>query len=398
MTNVRFIELFDKNRSGVLSESEAIEWNGWIGQSDHFREMVERLHDEEYLKRTVKQLAKARLEDWQDILVKIPELRSEGAVVRHINKGRLIRKWIAVAAAILFVAFTTYWFFNNKTDDSKVAAVEDIRPGGEKALLTLADGSTIILDNAANGNVAQQGSTKIIKLDNGQLAYDAGRNTHRRVLSGDLLYNTISTPRGGQYQITLPDGTKVWLNAASSIKFPAVFSGTERNVDVTGEAYMEIAKNVKQPFRVKANGTEIQVLGTSFNINAYSDEEAIKTTLVEGSVKIKTSKEEVVLKPGEQAVINKDDNSSIQKLLVQADDALAWKNGIFNFTDISLKEAMRQLARWYDLEVVYKNDVSNIRFYGKLSRSLSLSELLEALKVTELHFSVDNNRKLVVSL
>jgi ferric-dicitrate binding protein FerR (iron transport regulator) len=278
----------------------------------------------------------------------------------------------------------------------------DIAPGSEKAVLTLADGSTIILDNAANGNVAQQGGTKIIKLDNGQLAYDAGRNTHRRVLSGELLYNTISTPRGGQYQITLPDGTKVWLNAASSIKFPTAFSGSTREVEMTGEAYMEIAKNSKQPFRVKANGTEIQVLGTSFNINAYSDEEAVKTTLIEGRVRVSSLKSNVILKPGQQArialAVSSDQQAKGITVVNDADiqQALAWKNSLFKFNDASIEVIMRQLARWYNLDVVYEGNVTKT-FLATIPRNVPISQVLEALEITgAVKFKVEANKVTVI--
>jgi ferric-dicitrate binding protein FerR (iron transport regulator) len=310
--------------------------------------------------------------------------------------------WFRYAAAVVLLvggAAVGYKILKqDKGDGGKgipVASAKDIAPGSEKAVLTLADGSTIILDNAANGNVAQQGGTKIIKLDNGQLAYDAGRNTHRRVLSGELLYNTISTPRGGQYQITLPDGTKVWLNAASSIKFPATFSGSTREVEMTGEAYMEIAKNSKQPFRVKANGTEIQVLGTSFNINAYSDEEAVKTTLIEGSVKVLKDGQTAILKPGQQSRSGSDDRS-VKISVADLDKVMAWKNGLFNFEGAGLKEVMQQLSRWYDVEVVYESKIPDIEFIGKMSRKVSLSGVLKGLEGTGVHFRIENGRRLVV--
>jgi ferric-dicitrate binding protein FerR (iron transport regulator) len=308
--------------------------------------------------------------------------------------------WFRYAAILLLIAGTaTLLYVNNQPSKNlkQSALTPDIIPGGNKAILTLADGSTILLDSAANGSLAKQGNTKIIKLDAGQLSYSPSLAGNR---GEPTLYNTIATPRGGQYQVLLPDGSKVWLNAASSIKFPTAFTGKTREVEMTGEVYMEIAKNTKQPFLVKANGTEVQVLGTSFNMNAYNDEEAIQTTLIEGSVKVilpqssGSSKKEWLLKPGEQVEVM---NSQTAKIISNADieKVMAWKNGAFNFNDADLPAVLRQLERWYDINVKYEGIVPQKKFKGGMDRNVNLSDMLEVLKDMGIKFKMEG-RTLVV--
>jgi transmembrane sensor len=313
--------------------------------------------------------------------------------------------WFRYAAAvILVIGGASIWLahqINNlATTNGNKHLQTDITPGGNKAVLTLANGQQIILDNAQNGSIAQQGSTRIIKLTSGQLAYSSSLQKGQGGFSGkdlnrQILYNTISTPQGGQYQIVLPDGSKVWLNAASSIKFPAMFTGTERNVELSGEAYMEIAKNLKQPFVVKASNTEIRVLGTSFNINAYGDEEAIKTTLIEGRVKVLKGSKGAVLKPGQQAVVVSSDQQDINVQSANIEQTLAWKNGLFNFNNLSLQQILRQLSRWYNIEIVYQQQIPSKSFSGEIQRDLNLSEVLEVLKDAGVHFTLEG-RKLIV--
>lgn len=308
--------------------------------------------------------------------------------------------WFRYAAAVILIATgVTIYLVNNDsaiqpTDQNAKKQQNDIQPGGDRAILTLADGKKIILDNAANGNLADQGNTKIIKLTSGQLAYNASISM-RRGVEADPLYNTISTPRGGQYQIVLPDGSKVWLNAASSIKFPTAFTGERREVTVSGEAYMEIVKNTKQPFFVHTNKATLQVLGTSFNINAYTDEETEKTTLIEGSVKVVRDElsdkksNQILLKPGQEAVLAP--NSQLTTHAANIERALAWKNGVFQFDQATIPVVMRQLARWYDLEIHYADPMSIVdrSFKGKLQRSLPLSRILKLLEKGGINFKLE---------
>ena len=258
-------------------------------------------------------------------------------------------------------------------------------PGGNKATLTLADGSTINLNDAQDGVVARQGNTKIVKLVNGQLLYTAGKTIQQN------LYNTMTTPRGGQYNLTLPDGTQVWLNAASSITYPTAFTGQERIVQMVGEAYFEVAHNAKQPFKVKVKNMEVTVLGTHFNINACEGETATKTTLLQGSVKIIKGNTTTLLKPGQQAASsNYNEGSSVEE--VDVTESVAWKNGLFCFNDAGLGTIMRQLANWYDLDIHYEGQLPQRHFTGKVFRNLNLSEILKFLALNHINCKIEGNQ------
>jgi ferric-dicitrate binding protein FerR (iron transport regulator) len=232
-------------------------------------------------------------------------------------------------------------------------------------------------------------------LKNGQLLYNAGGP-----VKGAVTYNTMTTPKGRQFQLVLPDGSKVWLNAASSLRYPTVFAGNERTVEVTGEAYFEVARNATKPFVVKVgHETEVQVLGTHFNINSYKDEANINTTLLEGSVRVLNKGKKALLKPGQSAQVAMQANQTAGIKIVNDVDmekVMAWKNGLFNFQDASLQEVMHQLERWYDIEVVYEKGAPEIEFVGKMERSLSLSEVLRGLQISEVHFRIEQGRRLVV--
>jgi ferric-dicitrate binding protein FerR (iron transport regulator) len=243
------------------------------------------------------------------MMVQPPEQGRAEARVRQMN----FWKRLAAVAAIVLLIGTGIWFglirtpktdLVTNTPKTTLTNTKDIEPGGNKAILTLGDNSTIVLDNAANGQLAQEGSSKVNKTKDGELKYESSIGNRQ----SSITYNTLSTPRGGQYQLVLPDGSKVWLNAAASIKFPTAFAGNERRVEITGEVYFEVAKDPKKPFKVTIpGGAAVEVLGTHFNINAYPDETSVKTTLLEGSVKVSQSAKDaehaVVLKPGEQAVL-----------------------------------------------------------------------------------------------
>lgn len=301
------------------------------------------------------------------------------AVVVPFYKNNWFR--IAAAAAILlFISVAVLRYSDNKVVKPEMAVTQkvssDIMPGGNKAILTLADGTTIILDSAANGNLTIQGNTKVIKLD-GQLAYAASGN------ATEVMYNTVSTPRGGQYQLILSDGSKVWLNAESSIRFPATFIGKERNVQLTGEAYFEVVKNAAQPFLVEMNnGMTVEVLGTQFNVMAYDDEEMIKTTLVEGKVKIKKiGTGDIVLAPSQQAKLSKAANTLSVDKNPDVSKAVAWKNGLFDFDDDKLSDIMRQLSRWYDVDMDYSMSLSDPHFTGSIRREVNISQVLHMLEL-----------------
>lgn len=312
-------------------------------------------------------------------------------------------KWTAAAAIlILFAAGTYIWFSAKpvtkeiaKTAPVKAPIINDIAPGGNKAILTLVDGSTVVLDSASNGTISQQGNVEVKKLDNGLLAYTI--NGKQITENDEAFYNTITTPRGGQYQVTLSDGTNVWLNAASSIRFPVFFTGAERKVTIKGEAYFEVAKNAAMPFKVKTNSSEVEVLGTHFNVNAYDDEAVVKTTLLEGAVKVAANGNTILkhLQPGQQSVINKEGKISITDD-ADIEEAMAWKNGRFQFKSADLKAILRQISRWYDIDVEYKGFV-NLHFTGQLTRNENVSKVFEQLALTnEVHFKIDG-KKIIVS-
>lgn len=304
--------------------------------------------------------------------------------------------WRAAAVFIVLVGMGFYLF--NATQqtaapDKPLAAVtsdKEIKPGAEGALLTLSDGSVLVLDSLGNGLVTMQNGTQVI-LKNGQLVYDPN-NTDPATIG----YNTMTTPKGRQFQLVLPDGSKVWLNAASSIHYPTLFTGDERLVEITGEAYFEVAHNAAKPFKVKVNNaTTIEVLGTHFNVNAYSNEETINTTLLEGAVRVSGTNGKTVLVPGQQARTSGDGSSKVVNA-VNTGKVIAWKNGVFDFEDASLEEVMRQLERWYDIEVVYEKNIPKLEFFGKMGKDLSLDIVLRGLEKSNVHFRVEANRKLVV--
>lgn len=289
-------------------------------------------------------------------------------------------RW-AAAAVLLFAIAGLAYFFNQKKTNSLdiIAAMHDVAPGRKGALLTLANGSKILLDTVKDGTITMQNGLKVIK-QNGEIKYE-GTTT-------EIAYNIASTDRGRQYQIVLADGTTVWLNAESSIRYPLAFNGNERVVDITGEAYFEVAHNASKPFIVKVNGQQIKVLGTHFNVKAYSNEPVVKTTLLEGSVEIKTRTDHAVLEPGQQASTPYS-GSGIAVSDADIEEAIAWKNGKFKFQNTELKELMRQLERWYNINVQYEANIGDSHFYGGTQMNNNLSEVLKVLELSGIHFKIE---------
>lgn len=308
--------------------------------------------------------------------------------------------WFRYAAVVILILAGGIYLFSDKPaglphdqESPKSEAVTDIPAGGDKAILTLADGSTIVLEDAANGALATQGVTQVIKLDNGQLAYRGTLDVNKMEIPKETLYNTISTPRGGRYQIVLPDGTKVWLNAASSIRFPTIFGEKERNVTITGEAYLEVEKDARRSFTISVNSLSIDVLGTDFNIKSYPEDYTSQATLIAGMIRVKNNQSQIFLRPGEFAAIS-NKNIEINYLLGpivvppgHIESLLAWKNGLFVFKNTDIKEIMAEFSRWYDVDIIYRGNVSKETFTGKISRSAPLSQALKLLEMTNtLHF------------
>ncbi|MGN7723523.1 FecR family protein [Chitinophaga sp. 22620] len=300
-------------------------------------------------------------------------------------------KYAAAAAVIAAVALVLYKPGRQETSlqAGNVPLAGQVIPGGNKAVLVLADGSQITLDTAGNGTIARQGNVQVIKLDSGQLAYNPSGK------AGAVGYNTLATPRGGQFRIILPDGSKVWLNAASTLRFPNAFTGSEREVELSGEAYFEVAKNPSMPFRVKVNEMAVQVLGTHFNVMAYPDEPGIRTTLLEGAVKVEHGSKAVQLTPGQQVQLTPSGGMSLEKD-VDVEEVVAWKNGYFHFNRESLQGVMRQIGRWYDAEIAYEGEIAPRQFGGKIERSSSVTEVLKILELSKVHYRIEGKKIIVM--
>jgi transmembrane sensor len=391
MPDNRFELLFRKFMADSISPDELIEFREKFSD-EQYAGLREKLLEESFTNKTY---STNQDFDPQIMFAEFAErIRHRNAVpVIPIRRKMFTRIAAAAAILILFSAGTYFLFFNKS--EQKIALTQgqhfndDILPGGNKATLTLGNGQQIVLDSVHNGTIVQQGNSKVIKTDSGKLAYTALGEKPTEVS-----YNLLTTPRGGQYQLQLPDGTKVWLNAASSVKYPTAFVGKERMVEITGEVYFDVVHNPKQPFKVKAGEQIIEDIGTEFNVNAYSDEPVAKTTLVNGDISVHFHKEAISVKPGQEAYVDAYKNS----LKVGEGDiegATAWKNGKFYFNGSSLHEVMRQLSRWYDLDVEFSPGVKEMKFNGGINRNLNASEILKMMKESGIHCKIEN-QKLVV--
>ena len=311
----------------------------------------------------------------------------------------LKRNYSKVAAAAVFlmtIGAGSYFFLFKKPAiepaqaETVKAKPRDLPPGRDAAVLTLGDGRTIVLDSA-NGTISKQGGATVINL-NGQVSYD---NKGGKDKTETVVYNTISTARGNQYQLILADGSKVWLNSASSLRFPTSFTGDIREVELDGEGYFEVAKNANKPFHVKTSSQDIEVLGTHFNVNAYNDEVATKTTLLEGSVKVKADNS-VVLKPGEQAELSGANSQLTIHHSPDIDQVMAWKNGWFEFDNTDIKAIMRQISRWYDVDIRYETKTNDSTYGGRISRNINLSNILKMLELYGVHCKLEGKTLTVI--
>ncbi|WP_127125935.1 FecR family protein [Pseudoflavitalea rhizosphaerae] len=370
--------LFKKWSDQPLTPAEEQLLNKWLAASPDNPKAFDEILDENWVRNNLKEWTHSNAEQiWQ-------RSREQAGVVSINSKRRPIAGWVRYAAAVLLIAGGA-WFLWEQSETNKQTSTgsaqqtitQDIAPGTQIATLTLSDGSTILLDSAAKGVLAKQGNAEIRKDAAGQISYT--ESNQRNKSSENIRYNTMSTPKGGQYQLVLPDGTKVYLNAASSITYPVAFVTGTRTVTLTGEAYFEVAADARLPFIVETVTDKITVLGTRFNINAYADEKAIKSTLVEGSIKVNDR----VLKPGEAY-------SNGKVFATDTDQDIAWKNGIFDFNNISVQDAMRQLSRWYNIKVVYDEPVDET-FLGKIGRNLTLNQVLKIMDGAGAHFRLEGN-------
>ncbi len=343
---------------------------------------------------------------WENVVGGILQLDKPVKQKKLSPVVRIIKNW-RVAASIFLIFISIFYFIGapkKKSSANKPVDVSqaDIFPGQHGAILTLGDGTLLVLDSAKDGQIAMEEGTEVI-LKDGSLRY-----ANEGVELG--VYNTVSTPKGRQFSLVLPDGTRAWLNAESSIKYLTVFDHKERLVKITGEVYFEVVQNARQPFKVDMDGKgQIQVLGTSFNIKAYEEEEHIYTTLLHGSIQILKEDEKkqpekltpnkpVLLQPGQQAILAKATSSVSLRNGVDITKIMAWKNGLFDFENTTLYEVMKQIARWYDVTVSYEQGIPPVRFFGKMSRDISLSGALKALEVMGVQFRINKEKREIVVL
>ncbi|SHG10631.1 FecR family protein [Pedobacter caeni] len=311
-----------------------------------------------------------------------------------------IRLWIrlsGIAGAIFIISIIAFLYLKSKTTPATInhstAAKNDILPGSFKAVLTLSTGQKITLNKKYSGLIAKQGKTSIRKTIDGNLIYD-----HHSPGEEPQMMNTLETPPGGEYQLTLPDGTKVWLNAGSLLTYPTFFNNKERKVELKGEAYFEVTRNVKSPFKVVSKNQVVEVLGTHFNILAYPNEEKNKTTLLEGSIRISSGKAKKKLKPGQEAIITTSTNQDILLEPADLEKNIAWKNGEFIFKGEDLKNIMKQISRWYNVEIVYQGKYDQTKYWGAISRTKNISAVLNMLRATgKVNFKIEERRVTVMN-
>jgi len=373
LNDKQLLELLNKYRSGTCTEEDLVLLDEWFNQQ-HTDEQQWVLPD--FIKDSV---TDEMFVDFSNRLRHNAASGDKKAAIRPLWK-----KMTAVAAAIILIAagITVYRYMQQPVI-GPARMIADIPPGQTGAVLTLADGSTVVLDSAGSGAIAQQGNVQVINA-NGQLTYKGSE-------SSTVAYNTLSTPKARRYQVVLPDGTKVWLNASSSISYPVAFTGNERKVKITGEAYFEVVHNAAKPFNVQVGNTLITDIGTVFDVNAYNDEPIIKTTLLEGAVSVNKN----ILKPGEQAQVDKSEKVKVIKL-PDAQDAIAWKSGEISFDNVDVATLMRQLSRWYDVDVVFTNGVPEGHLIGTVSIKTNLSTVIKVLNFYGIHCSIEG-KKLIVA-
>ena len=402
MHRQRLTYLLDLYLEDRLSGTELEELNRYLRQGDTSGEVRSVLQS---IIRDSPEITDYQKEEWDplfmQIMKNIPADDRHPASAAQSSAGKrilLARRIAAAAAAVIILVAGTLWILPaRKAANARppVAAVKppspdtDIAPGSNRATLTLADHTTIDLDNAKEGILGHQGNARLVKQKDGQLAYET---TDRPAKVPALQYNLLTTPKGGQYQLVLPDGSKVWLNAASSIKYPTSFTGNQRTVELQGEAYFEIAPKASSPFRVKivsakeTDPTQVDVLGTHFDIKAYADEPAVHTTLLEGSVKVSKGAASVLIRPGEEAHV--DSKGKLNVGTADVEEAIAWKNGLFKFNEATIEDVMRQVSRWYDVDVEYVNGPPKDLFQGEIYRNASISKLLKVLEASGVHFTI----------
>lgn len=385
----RILSIMEKFKQGQANEQEVRELDQWYESFGDDEKYTTRLSAVE------KSLYKERL------LQRINKQLQRESVLLKKTKFRSVPSLLVSLVLILAVSFGLYTLIGRKgMPTGEYTGQVDIGPGGNKAVLTLADGRKISLTDAKHGELAKEANKSIAKTADGQVVYEIDGSSG--VKSYATAYNSIETPKGGQYKVILPDGTVVWLNSASSLKYPVSFASlTERRVELKGEIYFEVAKDRGRPFIVTGGGQQVEVLGTHFNVNAYEDEPDVMTTLVEGRVLVSSGKDlssdlqtdSRYLDPGQQALLS-DGRYRVREVI--ASDVIAWKDGYFIFDKADIKTVMRQLARWYDMAIIYENVSTKDEFTGEIPRSSSLNEVLRILKLGGLNYTL-KGRKLYIT-
>jgi transmembrane sensor len=378
--------LITRSQQGLLMAHEQEQLDAWIAASDKNRQLWMELNNPNVQQQNVRAIAKF------DETAALERFLVNKPATANVRRMKIVRTWTwAAAVLVLALGVSTYFLLvRTSKDGAKQVAQHDIPPGKNGAILTLADGTQLVLDSLREGKIATQNGTQISLNDN-ELIYDASAATDVAA------NNTITTPKGRQYHIVLPDGTEVWLNAASSIQYPVAFKGRERKVKVSGEVYFEVANKSWQPFVVETGQLKLEVLGTSFNINTYDDEKTIRTTLLTGAVKVTPLPGSMpaikpkVLVPGQTAELTKQDAMLTVTETPDPGKIIAWKNGLFNFDGIDLYSVMRQLERWYNIDVEYIGKPENVIFKGKMHRNTNLSDVLKVLETMDVNFELKGN-------
>lgn len=374
----RYIELSEKWLDGTITPDEEKEYADWYNTIDP-----------DFVLGIPADTAHNREEHRQKILSEIHK-----KIVPDIPLYRKVWKPLAAAAVLIIMAGGGYLYFNKQNNHPEIVSIvqtekslkNDIEPGTQGAILTTGSGKTIILDTVKNGELIQNAGNLVVKTDSSIHFSDV---PHQK---NTVEYYTLSTPRARQQKLSLPDGSIVWLNAQSSIRFPSAFTAARREVAITGEAYFEVAKDAVHPFIVHVNENAIEVLGTHFNVMAYSNEGSLETTLLEGSVKFSSGNNTVLLKPGQQSQLAPGSNIKVNNN-VDIEQVVAWKNGIQSFNNADIKAIMRQVERWYDVDVEYKGIIGTRQFSGDIPRYAKLTELLRLFDVNKIHFSIDVEQK-----
>lgn len=369
-------DLIKKYRLGTCSEEE--------------RAWVESWHLEE-LKQYESSLSTEELEAINQRLFE--NIQSKKYPFNHSKQKHYLKYAALFILALPLIYFFIFHYNRNKIEPNYQKVVTEIKPKENNALLELADGRIVSLNKNYKGNIAAEGPINAVQSEKGLLEYDINE---KNLTASNASYNKISTPKGGTYAVLLTDGTKVWLNASSSLKFPLVFSTNERVIEISGEAYIEVASVANKPFFVKSGDQTIQVLGTKFNVEAYPEDRFIKTTLLQGKVKIKNKFQQTLLKPGEQTIADKEQPTELIKKQVDIEEAIAWKNDVFMFSNEPIESIMKKIARWYDVEVVYNGNIKGKRFAGDISRMSNVEDVLKIMELTgTIQFKVEGRRIIV---